>query len=208
MEISKPWQRVLEIFFFCMALCIGVMTCEELTAQTSGFGNAELQTADATPIFAGGLNHTFEESTLGVSLFSNLTSNFSQIYAGPTWSPAPWLSLSLSAGAQSLAGEVSDRYGTSVWMGGGAFTSLTIVEGDRSGEPGLWYDHRTSLSLWRGLSAGLHTRRFVGLGPTVSFAHKESGLSVFGSWMPLGIEKPSGFDSTAGLIGLSWSTPR
>jgi len=191
--------------FFLAMVALLLVNSSYAQAQTGGFVTAELQTADAVPNLSMGLGHTFEKSTFGVSAFALTSEGFSEIYTGPSWAPAPWLAMSLSVGAQSLGGKLSDCYAGSVWLGGESVSSLTILEWNRPGEPILWYDHITSVSIFGGLALGIHARRFIGSGLMATYAIGSTGLLISASWMPWDPEAPKTFAQNAGLIGVSWS---
>ncbi|NCO05324.1 MAG: hypothetical protein GW939_04240 [Candidatus Magasanikbacteria bacterium] len=204
--MNRIFSFLIAAFILITAFVLNINNAE---AQTGGFFiTSEVQTADTVPIISGGMMHTFEGSPpLGASFFALTTQVFSEIYAGPTWAPKPWLSLSLSMGVQSLSGELAERYGASVWLGNEYISSLTVMEGDNSGEPGLWYDHTTSMPVVGGLALGIHGRRFVGSGLMVTYAIGSTGLTLSANWMPWDPEAATIFTPRGGLIGVSWSPP-
>lgn len=144
---------------------------------------------------------------IGISGFALITKNWAEAYIGPTYSPAGWVSAGMSFGGQQHEGKVTPRYATSLWMGGGERLPLQFLgffEGDGS-LAGAWYDVKALYSPRPWLSLGVHSRRFVGIGPRVEVKAPIPGVpvTIWATWNPYDPESKNEHSSKArGIIGV------
>ena len=101
--------------------------------------------------------------SVGWSLYSLTSEKYSEAYAGPTWSPLSWLELGGSVGLENSPKPF--RYASSVWVGKGRYSILTIHESSRAGGSGYWQMTRATVSIFEGSKIGFYSQRFVGNGP-------------------------------------------
>ncbi len=140
------------------------------------------------------LSKTFD-SGLGISAFGLVTAGWAEVYAGPTWAPAKWLELGLSAGFEQMGSKLGLRFGSSVWAEYKSFSFLGITEfnpksftGDDSG---VWFDLTPKYQLNSWLTIGMKYRRPVGLGPLLEISPTTS-TTIWMNWSPVDPEKGSG----------------
>lgn len=152
------------------------------------------------------LSKTFD-SGLGASAFAQVTEGWAQIYAGPTWAPAQWLELSLSAGFEQTGSKLGLRFGSSVWAGYKSFSFLGLAEfnsqsfvGDDSG---VWFDLTSKYQPNSWLTIGAKYRRFVGLGPMLEISPTTS-TAIWMNWSPIDPEMGDGdtFHPDRFLVGV------
>lgn len=140
------------------------------------------------------LSKTFDNG-LGVSAFGLVTAGWAELYAGPTWAPAQWLELGLSAGFEQVGSKLGLRFGSSVWTEYKSFSFLGLTEfnpqsfaGDDSG---VWFDLTPKYKVSSWLTIGAKYRRPVGLGPMLEISPTTS-TTIWLNWSPIDPEKVDG----------------
>jgi|CXWL01.1.fsa_nt_gi hypothetical protein len=110
----------------------------------------------------------------GLSWHVRGDSGWSEVYAGPTWSPTPALTFGAGAGVETQTDEtVRFRYALSLTAKSGPWLFIGSVEhnaGLFSGDnDGLWYDLNGLVTQYRPIVFGLKWRSDVGVGPYVEY---------------------------------------
>ncbi len=100
---------------------------------------------------------------------------FHQLYAGPSVSVKPWLSVSVGAGVQRVGDKVNPRVGGSVWVGKDRVSNLLLWEAAGSGP---WYKNQTSVRFSKGVTGSLVVQRFAGIGPEIQVMIPKTSFSV------------------------------
>ncbi len=202
------------IVSFLVALTLSLASVVALAQAKPATGSAEYQAGYEKGRPVGHILDLYIEKQawdkIGISGFALMTKDWAEAYAGPTYSPAGWVSASMSFGGQQHEGKVTPRYATSLWMGGGErlpFQFLGFFEGDGS-LAGAWYDAKALYSPLSWLSLGVHGRRFVGIGPRVEINAPIPGMpvTVWATWNPYDPESKNEHASKArGIIGVKAS---
>jgi hypothetical protein len=102
----------------------------------------------------------------GLYSFGQTSKNYSQIYAGPTFSPKPWIQFGAGIGAEQAKHPL--RGGAFVWMGKKKVSNLFITEHGASKGSG-WYKNILNVQVTKRLGVGAIAQRFLGVGPYMQF---------------------------------------
>lgn len=108
----------------------------------------------------------------GWSLFTLQSQGWSEVYAGPTFAPASWCQIGAAIGIET--GSTSPRYGSSLWLGKGRFSTLAIYE---KGELAAWYKTVTLVKVADHVKVGVQSQTGLGVGPRVDVSYKQ--LTVY-----------------------------
>lgn len=119
--------------------------------------------------------HQFNDK-IGGSGYYLVGKNWSEVYVGPTYSPAPWSQFGVSLGMETA--DKPARAAASAWFGKGRHSLLGIVE---AGGSGKWYVVDYQALIGRGIKAGIIFKRFLGLGPQVSLDIPKTPVTVNGA---------------------------
>jgi hypothetical protein len=130
----------------------------------------------------------------GWSAWSLTSKAWSEAYAGPTWTPRPWLSLSVSAGAETNKHPL--RVAGSVSASKGKWAESYVHE---KGGSGWWYKSVSTYQASKKTAVGFFSQRFAGSGP-----YAERKISRFVLWGTL--LRYQG--KTEGLVGLRFNFPQ
>lgn len=131
--------------------------------KVSGYVESEtlISSTSATPQVNVYLQGPIASSKrFGWSAWSLTSKGWSEAYAGPTWTPASWISLSASIGLETDKKPM--RLSASSWIGKGKFASLTIHE---TGGSGYWYKEVATYQATPKTNVGVYSQRFTGTGP-------------------------------------------
>lgn len=169
------------------------------SAGTSGAAEIYFQPSETAshPSAWVSLAHSFDRYGLGISAFGFMMEGWSELRVGPTWTPAHWVQLGVSAGVEFIGTEPGARFGSFIWFGYKGFSFLGTVEfnpksfqGDNSG---TWFDLTPKYQPFDWFHVGAKYRRGVGVGPLVGFATPtRPSLGVWCAWMPVDPEKGDG----------------
>jgi hypothetical protein len=152
---------------------VSVMTV--LVMDYACAGNVEFQEKVSAGEVAPQMSAYIEQpivSTIGWSAFLLSSEGWSEGYVGPTYSPFSWVSVGASVGIESHPKQT--RFGSSIWMGHGRFSTLVCHE---EGGSGLWTKVIVKATAYESPSGsivvGLHHQSFVGTGPTIEMGPKK-----------------------------------
>lgn len=108
--------------------------------------------------------------------------SWSEGYAGPTWSPAPWVQFDASVGLQSAgSGENPIRYAGSVWMGNHFGSIYAIAEKGAKSED-YWWKVKPLLNLGHGIKAGAILEKDLNVAPLVEVGIAQTGIALWGAY--------------------------
>ncbi|MDP2598587.1 MAG: hypothetical protein Q8P49_02030 [Candidatus Liptonbacteria bacterium] len=119
---------------------------------------------------------------LGWSLWTLTSKEYSEAYAGLTFSPAKWVTVSGSLGLESADNPI--RGGASVWMGRGRWSLLSIQE---YGGSGYWYRYLGKFQATKTVAVGVNSTRFLGTGP-----YAEKRIEKFTLWGTYAVDNKKG----------------
>jgi|SRR3989339_830335 len=187
-------------FLNAMFILVTILTNNTANAGSYGFFEEQFRVDSSGFIpTVDGLWGQNIEGILGVEAFLLQSPGWSEAYVGPTFKFSDELTVGLSSGVQMNNGKFEPRFATSLFLNFNDFATSTIVEWGTNGDVDLWYDTKATYKIeW--LTFGLHLRRFVGFGPTVSISTPENKLSYWLSWTPLDIETGT-FGADKALFG-------
>lgn len=92
--------------------------------------------------------------------FSSTSKAYNEAYAGLIYMPFSWLQIAGGMGIENA--ESPWRIGAYIWTGKGPWNLLLAYE---DGGSGYWYKALVTYNLKEWLNVGLHTKRFMGIGP-------------------------------------------
>lgn len=107
--------------------------------------------------------------------------SWSEALIGLTYAPMSWVEVSWSVGVELNNDPL--RFSTSLWLGKGRFTLLSIIEGGGSGP---WQKHVATLKVNNHVSVGGLSQEYFGKGPYV-----EVNTKKFTTWTTI-VGKKSG----------------
>lgn len=123
----------------------------------------------------------FGNGPFGWSAFFLTSQYWSEGYAGPTWSPAKWATLSASVGLQSAAkGANPIRYAGSLWLGNQFGSVFSVYE--RGAEASNdWWKVKAFANVAKGVKAGVFLEKGKDAAPVleVSIAKR---FAVWGAY--------------------------
>lgn len=124
------------------------------------------------------LKDSFKSDKWGWSLWALIGKNWSEIIAGPTFSPTKWVTLSASAGFETNKKDgPSLRKAWSIWVGEGSFSFYSTNETGVSGSK--WSKNIGKYALSRRFKIGVVSETGIGNAPYLEGAiNKNSSLSV------------------------------
>lgn len=131
------------------------------TALVSAGDDLELQVINGDPTIDYFLSGRVSNGKWGWSAFALVNRDWAQAYAGPTFAPTTWSSVSLNVGVETGG----RRFAEALWIGKGRFSSLAIYE---HGYSGHWHKITVDWSITKTFAVGYHDQAFVGRGPRVS----------------------------------------
>jgi len=130
----------------------------------------------------------------GWSAWSLTSKPWSEAYAGPTWTPRAWITLSVSAGLET--NKHPFRGAGSVWVGKAKWAESYTYE---RGGSGVWYKSLATYQLTKRTAIGAFSQSFVGSGP---YAERKVGkFLLWGTFLRRNGE-------SQGLIGLRFNFPK
>lgn len=119
------------------------------------------------------------DAKLGAFLFVQAYPEWSQFYAGPTYSPADWCQVGLGAGMESEGS--AGRLGGWVWAGKGKLSATWAFEESQSRGSGAWHKSFIQYQATERVSLGLIDRSFYGTGALVEYT-LDSATKVRGAF--------------------------
>lgn len=129
---------------------------------------------------------SFGESAFGWSAYFLTGQYWSEGYVGPTWTPAPWVSLSASVGVQSAkSGENPTRYASSAWVGN-KFGSLYAVYERGAEASNNWWKAKAFANVAKGVKVGVFFEKDVDVAPVLELSIPETRLVVWGAYYASG----------------------
>jgi len=97
----------------------------------------------------------------GLYVFAQTSKGYSQVYAGPTYSPKPWIQFGTGVGVEQAKHPF--RAGGFVWVGKGKVSNLLIVEKGATKGSG-WYKDILNVQVADRVGVGVISQRFLGTG--------------------------------------------
>ncbi|MFH1286209.1 MAG: hypothetical protein ABII02_00465 [Candidatus Magasanikbacteria bacterium] len=185
-----------------IVIILVVLSVNFLTADAKAqYGFVEFQAQAESGLFVptvdllvGGTIAKTRFGTLGVEGFALVSDGWAELYAGPTWTIIPELTIGLFAGMET-GPETLPRFATTVIVNYEEFSFFGAVEFNTRSfdgeQTGLWYRLVATGSATSWLKVGVEWRRFAGLGPHVAVKIPETPVGLWVSWMPL---EPEGLD--------------
>ena len=166
------------------------------------------------PQIANALSRTFPKSPFGVYGYWRMREGWVEGYAGPTYSPRPWLTIGTGAGVEQTFGYANPqgRYNITFAMRaeemfssaeiGGSFemNTATLRHGDMSG---MWYDVYATVTIAQTITWGARGRRFLGFGPLLQWNVHEMHTKI---WGMLGVVDPEQYRDPFTFTGLTGLT--
>lgn len=124
----------------------------------------------------------FGTSEFGWSATFVAGKGWSEGYAGPTWSPTKWMTLSASIGLQSAdSGNNPIRYAGSAWMGNKFGSVFAVYErGAESGDN--WWKVRPMANIGHGFKLGAFLEKGKNVAPVLEVSIAKTGVSVWGAY--------------------------
>ncbi|MDD4989957.1 MAG: hypothetical protein PHW31_01450 [Candidatus Pacebacteria bacterium] len=129
---------------------------------------------------------------IGVTAFSLTSKGWSEVYIGPEFYLARWLTVSASIGLETAP--KSWRTAISLWTGKGPVSLLAIYE---NGGSGYWYNISAFYQVNKWLKAGVLSKRFLGTGPQIKVSIPNT---PFQAWWSIGYDTE--VDKTKQMIGV------
>ncbi len=167
-------RTLIAIVLFCLA-ATEVSNAQTITGSVELLGIVRSEGANTPQIdvyVAGPI-----KGKIGWSAFTLTTDGFAEAYAGPTFSPTNWLSVSASLGLENNDQPI--RQGYTLWAGKGGSFFFSIQE---DGGSGRWQKNLLSVRTTSWLSLGVLHQSYVGFGPYVQT--QIGKLSLWGSYAP------------------------
>lgn len=154
-------------------------------AEANAAGNIEDkitfngETSHVLSIFESG---QFGKSDFGWSAYFLAGQCWSEGYAGPTWTPALWISLSASVGVQSTdSGSNPVRFAGSVWIGNSFGSIISVYErGAKASDE--WWKVIPTVNLGHGIRAGAILEKDLDVAPLVEVDILKTGLAIWGAY--------------------------
>lgn len=121
---------------------------------------ATVQSGSAVPQVSCGCSVPVSGTSIGISAFGLRTAGWSQVYAGPTWSPSGCCQLGISAGVEKAPG---------AWRTAGTCAVTTTLVNSFSvlekGASGMWFRTAATTPVSRRVRLGILGQTSVGWGP-------------------------------------------
>jgi len=135
------------------------------------------QTSHTLSIFESG---KFGNSPLGWSAYFLTGQYWSEGYAGPTWSPAPWICLSASIGLQSVESNPI-RYASDLWIGNALGSVYAVYERGAKASDN-WWKVRPLLNIGHGIKIGAFVEKDLDVAPVIEVSVPKTGLAIWGAY--------------------------
>jgi hypothetical protein len=128
-------------------------------------------------------SHSFNDQWGSYTWFQ-MGQGYRQVYAGPTWSPRPWMQVGLALGAENaqdkkaLHANTYLRAGGFLWVGRGSSSFVLIGE---DGGIGSWWRSEFNFALTGRLGLGFLAQNHKGIGPRVEYWVPGTSLKLWGA---------------------------
>lgn len=124
------------------------------------------------------------------SVWAQWDEGWGQITPGVGYNMTPWSSVTFQFGVEKHPGLW--RTNGTLWLGGGGYNSLLILE---TGASGFWYKYVGTKKLNSTLELGVLSQRFVGTGPLIQFNVKK-----FAFWtVPVALQRDGTRNNLTGV---------
>ncbi len=127
------------------------------------------------------ISFTPANSRWGGSAWMQYDKGYAQFYAGPTFSPAPWIQAGLGAGMERYESVRAIRWGSFLWLGYGRCSAITIYEDSHNS--GYWYKSMIMADIGKGFVLGGMVQRYAGFGPRIEFNIPKTPLTIWASFL-------------------------
>jgi len=124
----------------------------------------------------------FGKSTIGWSAFFLASEGWSEGYAGPTWSPAKWMTVSASIGLQSAgSGSNPIRYASDVWVGNSLGSVYAVYERGAEASDN-WWKVKPMVNIGSSVKLGAFLEKGKDVAPVLEVSIAKTGVSVWGAY--------------------------
>lgn len=127
------------------------------------------------------VSFTPAESRWGGSAWMQYSKDYAQFYAGPTFSPTPWIQAGLGVGMEKFESVHAIRWGSFLWIGNNRCSTIAIYEDSHNS--GYWYKSMIMANIGKGLVFGGMIQRYAGFGPRVEFNIPKTPLVLWASFL-------------------------
>lgn len=119
------------------------------------------------------MNHGFTD-VFGVYVWTLTSEGWAEAVSGLTFSPRSWIAVSAGAGMEQHPNLW--RLNSSLWIGGGGYSFLAIVE---TGASGFWYKSVLEFPLVLNVKVGGFAQQFKGISPHLAVQIPDTPLTVY-----------------------------
>jgi hypothetical protein len=175
-EYAKRMAQAMSRHIFLAILSL-VLSGSAATAQTWVEQRTDVKTDQNTLRVDGWISGNIT-ATVGTFAWFQVDENYAEAYAGPSFSPKPWLQFGAGAGVEQTAHPL--RLGSFIWAGNQRVQFLFMGEGLGSG---WWYKSECNWNASKKLGLGLMTERFKGTGPRIQYSMPHTPLTVWSAFL-------------------------
>lgn len=120
-------------------------------------------------------------SPWGASGWFQYDKDYAQFYAGPTFSPAPWIQAGVGIGMERYESKEALRWGSFLWLGNDRYSAIAIYED--SHHSGYWYNAEAMVGVNSWAKIGIKVERYTGVGPKMEIKIPKTPVRLWTSFL-------------------------